>query len=378
MTPIRVLALLEATTITGPAKNLFDFMGRADGEIQITLGLFRRPDQGESVVPYLEQRGFPYIVLHEQGRFDVKVLVQIRRALVDTKADIIQTHSVKSHFLVRLSGAHVLVPWIAFHHGYTATDLKMLAYNRFDRWSLRAPREIVTVSAPFAEELQRTARVPPDRITILHNAVDPDFMKSVPEAEVTALRESLGLALDQHVVLAIGRLSKEKAHADLIRAFSTFIKRQSDLRCILLIVGEGPERGALEELVRSEEITHAVRLCGHHKDVRPFFALATAFVLPSHSEGSPNVLLEAMGAEVPVVATSVGGIPEIVTDGETAILVPARDSAALADAIARVVCDESLRHRLREAALGVVRARYLPAQRRDKLISLYRRVVARR
>ena len=111
----------------------------------------------------------------------------LRRIVEQRAPNIVQTHNVKSHFLMRQSGLWRRQPWVAFHHGYTTTDLKMRVYNQLDRWSLRAAHCIITVSHAFARELAR-AGVPPERICVLHNSVSAGRAAHVRDEEVQSLK----------------------------------------------------------------------------------------------------------------------------------------------------------------------------------------------
>jgi glycosyltransferase involved in cell wall biosynthesis len=142
-----------------------------------------------------------------------------------------------------------------------------------------------------------------------------------------------------------------------------------DLNAKLLIVGDGPEREVLQAAVKG--ISERVVFAGQVKDVQPFYALADVFVLSSHSEGSPNVLLEAMAARVPVIATSVGGVPEIVENEKSALLVPAKDPTALAAALTRILHDPNLGSSLIEEAAVVLATRHTPQQYVGNLIRFY-------
>src|SRR5258708_7250490 len=119
-----------------------------------------------------------------------------------------------------------------------------------------------------------------------------------------------------------------------------------DLPLRLVLVGEGPERPRIERLLRSLNLTDFITLAGQQDDISPYYGIADVFLLPSLSEGCPNVLLEAMAAGVPVVATEVGGIPEVVTNLRDAILVKKRDMEGLAFATAELLKDRQLRERL--------------------------------
>ena len=192
----------------------------------------------------------------------------------------------------------------------------------------------------------------PDRIRVQHMPIRP--FTPVSSARISALRRELGLDDHVKVLLSVGRLSHEKGHADLIREFPEILRRNKDIPLRLVLVGEGPERDRIEALCRQLGLTEAVTLTGQQDDVSPFYAIADVFVLPSHSEGSPNVLLEAMAAGVPVVATAVGGIPEIVTSERDGLLVRKKDGQDLADAITRLLTDKALRERLVGSAIDVI------------------------
>src|SRR5204863_4056449 len=137
-------------------------------------------------------------------------------------------------------------------------------------------------------------------------------------------------------------------------------KMNPDLRCKLVIVGDGPERDRLESAAARSGVSQRIIFAGQVADVQTFYAIANVFVLPSHTEGSPNVLLEAMAANVPIVATAVGGVPEIVENEESALLVPASDPAALLAAIARLLADAELGQRLTKNAAKLVVENHSP------------------
>jgi glycosyltransferase involved in cell wall biosynthesis len=234
----------------------------------------------------------------------------------------------------------------------------MRLYNRLDRWSLPKAKLVMTVCDAFAQELNVVARVPREKLRVQHNPVRP--ARRPDPAVVETLRKGLGIDQNERVILSVGRLSKEKAHADLIAAFQRLCQTKANPSCKLVIVGDGPERARLKALAEQTGYGPRIIFTGRMTDVQPFYALAHSFVLPSHSEGSPIVLLEAMAAEVPVVATAVGGVPEIVTNNESALLVPASDPSAMATAMQCLLNDTELRQRLTARASALVVQKYSP------------------
>jgi glycosyltransferase involved in cell wall biosynthesis len=376
--PVRVLAILEAYSVTGPAKAVLEFAreaGRgASGEprIEVSILTFLRGQAENGFTRAVEAEGLPLDTVVERGGFDFGVIRQLREAVNRRRPHVLWTNSVKSHFLVRLSGLHRQAHWIAFHHGYTTTDWKTRLYNQLDRWSLRSAERLITVCNRFAAGLVARG-VRRERIRVQHMPIRP--AGEVPQHVVAALGRRLGLDAGTRVVLSVGRLSKEKGHAELLRAVAELRRTNPSLPLLLLVVGDGPELGRLEALCRGLDLTGRVRFAGHQEQVRPYYALADVFVLPSHSEGSPNVLLEAMEVGVPVVATAVGGVPEIVAGERDALLVKRNDVRGLADAIRRILLDAQLGARLAHSAREVL-SRHTPESYFRSIASIFREVAA--
>jgi len=380
---MRILSVVEATTVNAVAKITLEFFRTAREVTDTSLDrpiidgsivTFSRDSSENEFIQTVRAAGIPIDIIAERGRFDLGVLPALRSIIEQRQPDIVITQSVKSHFLMWRSRLWKKIPWIAYHHGYTSTDSRMRLYNRFDRWSLPKSDLVMTVCEAFAHELASINKIPREKIRVQHNPIRPGA-KSNP-ADVKALRERWGITDHERVILSVGRLSKEKAHADLILAFQQLCGTRADYK--LVIVGEGPERASLEATAADLGIDTRVVFTGQISDVRPFYATADVFVLPSHSEGSPNVLLEAMGAEVPVVATAVGGVPEIVEDETSALLIPPGDPRAMANAIDRLVKDFELGEQLSRNAAELVSRNHSPQQYVSSLIQTYSKAIRER
>jgi glycosyltransferase involved in cell wall biosynthesis len=367
---MKLLAILEATTITGPAKNLLQFAQYARGRVDVSIAVFRREGQSSLFIETAGGLGIPVHALPEAGRFDRTVIRALRALAGELKPDAIQSHAVKSHFLVRAAGLDRTAPWVAFHHGYTWPDLRARLYNQLDRWSLPAARRVLTVSEPFRMELIARG-VAPERIEVVHNAIDPQWGRR-PEASA-GLRDRLGIGPEKRVILIVGRLSSEKDHRTLLEAMRRL--QGSAPPPHLLIVGDGPERARIEEAVRAFGLAGSVTLTGQVPSAEPYYGIADICVLSSLSEGSPNALLEAMAAGVPVVATAVGGVPEMVAHGESALLIEPGDCQAMTNAIAALLGDSEMAQRLAVKAREVVLERHAPEARARHLVQTYCRLV---
>ena len=378
---IKILAVVEATTVNAVAKNMLEFHRAARDlkqkdpaslAIETSLVTFVRPNRRPGIpnefMKAAGELGLEISAIPERFRFDTSVLPALRKIVVSKAPDIVLTHQVKSHLLMKLSRLSQQYPWVAFHHGYTTTDRKMRAYNLLNRWSLPAADGVVTVCEAFARDLS-VAGVPRERIHVQHNSIRPEPVASLEESKL--LRQRLDIGDEEALVLTVGRLSREKAQTDLLVAFNLLLKTNPDTRAKLVIVGEGPERGRLAAAAASVGLSDRITFTGEVGNVQPYYGAADVFVLPSHSEGSPYVLLEAMAARVPIVATVVGGVPEMVKDEESALLVPSGNPRALASAIARVLHDPELAVRLTENAYRLVTTSYAPETQIRSLLKLY-------
>jgi glycosyltransferase involved in cell wall biosynthesis len=401
---IRVLTLIENAAVTGPARNVIEFAkmaARAEADlpaVEVTIVTYRRGLEESALALAARQAGLAVATVAERRRWDTGVFPLLRQTIAQVNPDILETRNVKSHFLVRLLGLHRRYPWVAWNHGYTTTSLLDRAYTQLDRWSLRGAYRVVTVCRPFADHLARLG-VPRERITILHNSVKPFVPPS--EAEVQRVRQELALppdlgktpaapadprvasaapnnrppADDEAVVLSVGRLSREKGHADLLRAAAALKDMSEAPRFRVVMVGDGPEREPLARLAVRLGIEKQVTLAGFQREVRPYYSLATLVAVPSHSEGSPNVVLEAMAAGLPIVANAVGGVPEILREGVTGLMVEPRHPEAMAKAILRILSNPDLKARLGAEARTRAEAHHTPEAYRRALVRFYQQTV---
>lgn len=382
---VRVVSIVEGTWVTGPIKPLLMFarMARdAPGEMAVSHSLMTtarlapgQPEPANKLIDASRAAGLEMDVVVERRAWDAEVVRRMVEHLRRRKPHIVETHQVKCHFLLTQALLWGGLPrdfaWIAYHHGYTQADLKLRLYEELDRLTLRHADHVVTMCQPFAAQLRRRG-VEHDRLSVISNAIEPKA-PAQPE-EIQRLRTQLGLRPDDRILVAVGRLSPEKAHRVLIEAFAS-LPPVIGSALHLVLVGDGPERAALEQ--QAAPLRERVHFAGHQQDVWPYYFLADLFVLPSLTEGSPLVLFEALAAGTPVVATSVGGVPETIETGKSGLLVPPGDAAALAKAMQQVLGDEALRQQLRRGALQASE-RFSPQQYRANLLKTYKNVLSQR
>ena len=375
--PLRVVSVIEGRSVTGPIKMLLAFAERARGRVSQTLITTVRCNAvvvENSFVEAARRAQVPLAALSERHAFDWSVVADLAHALEREQPDLVESHGFKTHALVwlarrRIGSAVGGCPWLAFHHGYTTESLRVRLYNELDRFTLPRADRVITCCRDFERHL-RARGVSAERLNVLRNASDPSLPPS--QATLTQLRAELGIAATDVILLAVGRLSSEKGHAELIQAFEQ-LKRVGEGRNLrLLIVGDGIEAGRLKE--QAQPLGTSVIFAGHRPDAWPYFGLADIFVLPSRSEGSPLVLLEAMHAGLPIVATCVGGVEESVQNEVSGLLVPPRDPDALATALARLLRDAALAVRLSEQAAEAVQ-RFTVDDYTAALLAIYGEVV---
>jgi glycosyltransferase involved in cell wall biosynthesis len=340
-------------------------------QFDFTMVLFSRAAQENALIPAIQAQAIETAIIRERHPLDLQVLPQLRDLAGRLQPDLVWTNNTKSHFLVRLSEIDRSAKWIASHHGYTREAWRTTLYNQLDRLSLPHANRVITVCNDFAGQLQRKG-VPAHRIRVLRNPIR--VSAPVSDAEKQRLRTQLGLT-NATVLLSVGRLSREKGHANLLRAMALLRESQgASFRSRLIIVGDGPEQGHLQALCSAVKLNEVVALVGHQADVQPYYAISDVFVLPSHSEGSPNVLLEAMAAGLPTVATAVGGLPEVLSHEVNALLVPKENPSQMANAMRRLLTDSSLRERLCENGKQIV-AQHDPQSYCRGILALFQEVL---
>lgn len=292
----------------------------------------------------LRQQGIPVHHLG-RGKFDPRVvgdLVALARA---RKARILHVHGYAAADFGRLAARRVGAKLVLHEH---FADPRMPAYQGLaDRLLAGLTDRAIAVSASTRDFLVEQRHVPARKVRLIWNGAPLDEF-AASAASGTAVRRELGLPEDALVFGIVGRLSEQKGHRFLLDALAQVFPQAPGAR--LLVVGDGDRMQALRQQAGALGIADRVVFAGHRTDVPALLAALDVFCISSLYEGTPLALFEAMAAGSTIVSTAVDGCREILTDGETALLVPATDSRALAEALARVARDPALRARLADGA----------------------------
>lgn len=295
-------------------------------------------------------------------------------ALIERHAiDILHTHHLQS--LVHASLAHRPGRrWRWVHTEQIRPDVDA-GYSRWlvriGRWLLSRP-DVVTGASDAVAAYLREAGVAPDHVRVIYNCVDVRRFGQTHDG--AAKRRELAIPAEAWVVGMVGSLRPQKNHAALLRAFAELLPAVPE--AWLVLVGDGERRGPLEAFAETLAVRDRVRFLGTRLDVPALYAMFDAYCLPSHYEGMPFSVLEAMSAGKPVVATRVVGIQEVIADGETGLLVPPSDPGALAQALLRLRRDPGLGQRLADAARTYVHAHARLEDMVERYADLYTHVRA--
>lgn len=274
----------------------------------------------------------------------------LRRERIDILSCMLGLVTLIGPYVGRMAGVPVVVNNQRNLSYWIAGGAKEAAYRFANRHLVDA---VMVNSRAAVAELETRFRTPPGKIVFLAPGIDLSRFDRSESSD--ALREELGLGASR-VVGIVAKLSPVKGHDHFLRAAARIRERRDDVS--FLVVGDGPLRVELESLTAELGLTDAVRFVGVRENIPEVLGLMDVFVLSSLSEGAPNVILEAMAAGVPVVASNVGGVPDVVRDRETGRLVEPGDPDALADAVLDILSDETRAGLMGRLAQNIVHAEH--------------------
>ena len=308
---------------------------------------------------------------------DLRALVRLDRVVRAGCYDVVHTHTSKAGVLGRIAARCAGVPVVVHSpHGsifdptyYGPVALGAIA--RVERFAGRFADRIIPLSRGGMDDYLQRRLAPRRKFVLVYTGLDEDRFLAVNGEDPTA-RAALGLPAGVPVIGMIARLTPEKGHDLALRAFSLVLRREPEAR--LLIVGEGGSRTAIEEDIRRLGLEKRVVLAGYRRDVTGVLGAVDISLHSSHMDGLPRSLIEAMLAARPVVATRVGGIPEAVIDGESALLVEPEDVEAIAAALLRLIGDRALARRLGNNARKAAASRFSTERMVDEWLRVYRDV----
>ena len=338
---MHVMHLRASNFVGGPERQILEHLRQSESEsMHFSLCCFQENGQPAELETLAVEYGLDCTCVTAVWPFDLGTIRQLVRIVKDRKVSLLVTHGYKPNLLGRIATWIAGIPTIAVSRGWTYESHLVRFYEFLDRIFLRLADAVVAVSEGQRQKILACG-VRPDRVRVIHNAID---LAAYPGPAEKSVRAELGIPRDAILVATAGRLSPEKNHLGLVEAARRVIEKMPDVHFV--VFGDGFLRPKLEKTVADAGIGHRFFLPGFRSDVRSLLHEIDIFALPSYTEGLPNVVLEAFACRKPVVATNVGGTPEVVRDGVNGFLVSEGDMGGLAEAVLSLSGDAELRERM--------------------------------
>jgi glycosyltransferase involved in cell wall biosynthesis len=369
----RVLHVIDALRMGG-AEQLLVTMVRelaASGRVANAVCAFSADAAHPALVEEARRHADVVELVPVDRLYDPRLLAAVARLARRHRADVLQSHLPAANVNARLAARLLRRPHVATIHtmpGRASEDSR--ARQLADGWTARLSAQLVFPSDEMAAAYGERFRIPRERLATFGNA--PAALVPRDRDDVAALRSELLDGRAGPLVGCVARLKPEKAIGDLVRAAALLLGEHPGLRVV--VAGGGPEEQALRELASSLGVGDAVSLLGPRSDVGALLATMDAFCLPSRYEGLPLSVLEAMQAGLPCVVTAVGGVPDLITDGETGVLVRPGDPESIAGGLRRVLGDAAVAQRIGTAAAAHVERTASPAAVAARYADLYERL----
>lgn len=322
---INILHIRDTNKLCGPGKTILETACRIDQtkyNLYIGLLLLNHEDEKENLYyQAVSERGATVIPLRTRGRFDPNIINIIINVINKYNINIIHAHDYKSDIICFFLMKRFKIPVLTTAHGWITNSWKNKLYIELGKRVLPYFDRVIAVSPAIEAELLKKG-VPREKLTLVYNAiVADDYLPSNFESGI--IRKRFNIPNDSILIGNIGRLSQEKGQEDFLRAAALILSHKNNVSFVL--AGDGPNREHLEKIAENLGITNSVYFLGHMPDIKPVFRDIDIMALTSYTEGFPNVILESLCMDTPVLATNVGGVSSIIEDGVTGILVNSGD-----------------------------------------------------
>jgi glycosyltransferase involved in cell wall biosynthesis len=385
---VKVLRVIARLNMGGPALHVaYLTAGLRDRGYDTTLvaGTLARGEDSMAFVA--EELGIDVLKIEELGREispvrDLLATVRLARVIRRERPQILHTHTAKAGTVGRLAAilAGSRRPPVVVHtfHGHVLRGyfdpIRTRLFLALERWLAAHSTALIAVGPQVRDDLVGLGVAPAERFTVIRLGIELEERVRADENGRAETRRYLGVPAERFVVGWVGRMTAVKRTEDVLEAFKRL--RENGVDACLCMVGDGPERERLERRAAELGVIRDTLFLGYQEDVAQYYAAFDALVLPSANEGTPVSVIEALAAQTPVVATRVGGVPDVVRDGEEGFLVDTGDTGGLAERLTRLARDPELRRRLGRSGRGRVLSRYAVERLLDDVDRLYRELLA--
>jgi glycosyltransferase involved in cell wall biosynthesis len=386
--PVRVLRVIARLNMGGPALHVSYLSAGLQSrgyETTLVAGSLARGESSMSFVA--DELGVEIVRLPQLHRevsavYDALSVARLVRIMREQRPHILHTHTAKAGAVGRIAAmlAGDARPPIVVHtfHGHVLDGYFGAAraelFRRVEQQLARATTRLVAVSPEVRDDLVGLGIAPASKFSVVRLGIELEARTRQQGEARAQFRRLFGVPEDRFVVGWIGRMTAVKRLPDVLESFRRL--RERGIPATLCLVGEGPDRDEVERLAKRLGIMRDCLFVGYQRDVAPYYAFFDALVLPSANEGTPVVAIEALAARLPVVATAVGGVADVVEDGVDGFLVPRGDVEALAERLAQLAGDPELRERMGAAGAARIPSRYAVERLIDDVDELYRALLA--
>ena len=369
--PIHILQIIDGLELGGAEGLLYDLTTRlAPNGFRVSVCYF---EPGQLVDEFVKL-GFPVKRIPWSSRVDLAAILRIKKLIQQDPPQIVHTHLFKSDFNGRLAARLAGVPVVlSTLHNCDSWARNPIFGPMYGVNALLADR-LIAVADEVREFALQNFHIPGSRIVTIRNAIQIDHFENNASLG-SSVRSELGIPSDAILFGIIARLDPQKDHENFLR--SAAIVKNTCPNARFMIVGDGRLGESLKKLSTEMGLDKYVIFCGMRKDIPAVLSAMDVLVLSSQYEGLPMVLLEAMAASKPVVATAVNGVPGVVVDRETGFLVPPQNSQALADVCLKLAANKSLRLNMGESGYQRVKKYYNINDMTKNTIALYHALLER-
>ncbi len=385
--PIRVVRVIARLNMGGPALHvayLTKGLEQRGYETTLVAGSLARGENSMAFVA--EELGvdvYPIPQLHREISpvYDALAILRLVRLLKSYRPHILHTHTAKAGAVGRIAAmlAGDARPPIIVHtfHGHVLRGyfdpIRTEIFRQLERKLATVTTRLIAVGPEVRDDLVRLHVAPEEKFSVVRLGIDLDQRLADEDDQGADLRRLFGISPDSFVVGWIGRMTSIKRMPDILLAFKRLRERGVD--ATLCLVGDGPDRERVEERAHELGISRHTLFIGYQHDVGPYYAFFDALLLPSANEGTPVVAIEALASSRPVVATRVGGVPDVVTDGVDGFLVDVSDIDSMTTRLAELAADPTLRRTMGRAGRQRVLPRYRVERLIDDIDALYRELL---
>jgi glycosyltransferase involved in cell wall biosynthesis len=365
---LKILHLISSTGLYGAERFVIVLsIALKSREFHPIIGVIKNQHNPNTDIADLAlHNGLDTVIFPCFRQFDLRLIFLIRSYIEQNKIKLIHCHNYKSNFFGILA-ARKCLPKVTTNHNWLKNSWRNNIYCLLDSLLIRNFDKIIAVSDKIKDEMI-VKGIPEKKIQVVNNGIDLERFRE--EKKPKKIRKEFCFTNNEFIIGTIGNLNREKGHFYLIEAAKIIVRNFSNVK--FLIIGDGNLKKKLSSQVNKYGLKNKFFFTGYRSDIPELLSIIDIFILPSINEGLPMVLLEAMAAKKPIIATRVGAVPKVIDNNLNGILVNARNSSELAIAISKIIKNPSKGEKMARNALQKVKFEFSSEILCDKYVNIYR------